>query len=119
MSEFLRKKSIHPKINNIEYTELKTQKYLSSGLVSANQGEILLKFRSRIANYINNFGSSESACKLCQNHPDSQEYIYTCEFNQNNVEVRGEYEDIFKNEIKIERIRVLENIYKTRMKRFS
>jgi hypothetical protein len=67
----------------------------------------------------NNFGSSESACKLCQNHPDSPEYIYTCEFNQNNVEVRGEYENIFKKEIKIETIRVLENIYKTRMKRLS
>ena len=67
----------------------------------------------------NNFGSSESACKLCQNHPDSQEYIYTCEFNINNVEVRGEYENIFKKEIKIETIRVLENIYKTRMKRLS
>ena len=49
-----------------------------------------------MANYDNNFGSSESACKLCQNHLDSQEYICTCEFNQINVEVRGEYEDIFK-----------------------
>ena len=50
----------------------------------------------------NNFGSSESAYKLCQNHPDSPEYIYTCEFNQNNVEVRGEYQDILKKEIQIE-----------------
>ena len=81
LSEFLRKKSIHSKLDNIEYTELKMQKYLSSGLVSASQGKILLKFRSRMANYDNNFGSSESSCKLCQNHPDSQEYIYKCEFN--------------------------------------
>ena len=119
LSEFLRKKSIHSKLDNIEYTELKMQKYLSSGLVSASQGKILLKFRSRMANYDNNFGSSESACKLCQNHPDSQEYIYKCEFNQNNVEVRGEYEDIFKNEITIETISVLENIYKIILKRLS
>ena len=39
LSELLRMKSIHSRLDNIEYTELKTQKYLSSGLVSASQGE--------------------------------------------------------------------------------
>ena len=122
LEEFLKKKTSHSKLDNLEFDELKIQKYLVSGLVSANQGKTLLKFRSRMAKYDDNYGSSETPCKLCQNHPDRQADIFQCDFNKTMVENSDDAEDyrtLFQKEIKIETIRNLEAIYKRRLERLD
>ena len=118
----MKKKTSHSKLDNLEFDELKIQKYLVSGLVSANQGKTLLKFRSRMAKYDDNYGLSETPCKLCQNHPDHQADIFMCDFNKNKVENSDDAEDyrtLFQKEIKIETIRNLEAIYKRRLERLD
>ena len=83
LEEFLKTKAIHSKLDNLNFDELQIQKYLVSGLVSANQRKTWLKFRSRMAKYDDNYGSSETLCKLCQNHPDRQADIFQYDFNKN------------------------------------
>ena len=122
LEELLKKKAIHSKLDNLEFDELEIQKYLVSGLVSANQGKTLLKFRSRMAKYDGNYGSSETPCKLCQNHADHQADIFECDFNKNKVENSDDAEDyrkLFQKEINIETIRKLETIYKRRLERLG
>ena len=51
---------------------------------------------------------------MCENHPDSQEFIFECKYNKDNLNLRGKYEDIFTHKIKNELIETLEKIYKNR-----
>ena len=68
-----------------------------------------------MAKYDDNYGSSETLCKLCQNHPDCQADIFQCDFNKLIGENSDDYRKLFKKEIDVEIIRKLENIYKRRL----
>ena len=103
-------------MSNLSYKELKIQGYLLCQEITVNQAKVLVKFRTRMANYGNNFkGTNKNlACLMCENHPDSQEFIFDCIYNKNNVKLRGKYKDIFTQKIEIEVIETLEKIYKHR-----
>ena len=110
------KKETHSKLRNLNYHELKIQNYLLCQEISVHQAKILLKFRTRMANYGNNFlGNNEiKHCKLCESHPDSQDKIYDCKFNQQNIKMSGKYEDIFDKNISPKLVKMLEEISKKR-----
>ena len=105
----------------LNYSELKIQGYLFCQDITVNQAKVLLKFRTRMVNYGNNYKGTnkQNECLMCQNHPDSQESIFDCKYNQNNVKLRGTYEDIFTREIKIEVIETIEQIYKHRERKLK
>ena len=121
LGEFNEKKRKHTKLENLEYAELKVQGYLHNQNISVTQAKILLKFRTRMANYSNNYKGSNSSqkCKLCQNHEDNQQDIYICDFNQKNIKLGGKYTDLFKSDIDLSTIRTLEAVYKLREKKLS
>ena len=106
----------HSKMSKLEYKELKIQDYLLCQDITVSQAKVLLKFRTRMANYGNNFKGTNkhTACLMCENHPDSQEFIFECKYNKDNLNLRGKYEDIFTHKINNEVIETLEKIYKHR-----
>ena len=68
---------------NLEYAELKLQCYLYNKNISVSQEHTFIKFHTRMANYANNKGGTNSDLfKLCENHLDKQEEISICDFNK-------------------------------------
>ena len=69
-SEFNKQRESHSKLQCLEYDEFKLQGYLRNKNISVNQAQILLKFRTRMANYANNYWGTnpDMPCKLCSNH---------------------------------------------------
>ena len=47
---FLEKKEIHPKLDNLFYSSLSTQEYLTNKDLSANQAQLVFAYRVRMAN---------------------------------------------------------------------
>ena len=100
---------------------MKLQSYLRNKSISVTQAHILAKFRTRMANYANNYGGTNQdlPCRLCSNHSDKQEEIYTCEFNKQNVDLQGRYQDLFRSDVEVTVIKSLEALYKLRENKLS
>ena len=113
---FSNMKSKHSKLDSLFYKDLKIQNHLISKENTVNQSQVLMKYRSRMAKYANNYEQTEGIldCKLCGNHPDLQEDFYECVFNKENVMLKGSYSDIFQAKINIDTIQTLEKIYRLR-----
>ena len=81
LNKFNEKKRAHSKLDNLFYPELKLQVCLKGKDITVNQAKILLKFRTRMAKYSNNYGGTNDAkqCELCQTHSDRQEPPMTSE----------------------------------------
>jgi hypothetical protein len=121
LAEFQKQKKGHSKLDNLKYDELKVQAYLKNRDISVKQAHILLKFRTRMADYANNYQGTnmEQQCRLCQNHPDNQEDIVKCDFNTKNIKLCGSYVDLFKSDVDITVIKSLEALYKLRENKLS
>ena len=70
------RKMIHSKMDNLFYTDLKTQDYLLSDDTTVKQKRNLFLFRTRMADYNDNFrgGNLPLPCKICKLHLDSQSH---------------------------------------------
>ena len=121
LAKFCEQKRKHSKLQLLEYDELKIQGYLKNKDISVTQAQILIKFRTRMADYENNYKgtSTNQRCKLCQNHSDNQEEIYICDFNLQNLNLCGKYEDLFKCDVDISVMKSLEALYKLRENKLS
>ena len=120
--EFIQKKAAHTKLDNLYYRELSLQSYLRCQNITVTQAKILLKFRTRMARYGNNYRGTSSdtdLCELCQTHRDAQDEIYICEFNKKHVTLNGTYQDLFNSEVKLEIVKILEEVYKKRENKLS
>ena len=113
---FMRKKLGHTKMDNLWYSDRKMQPYLSSNKFSVEQVRTLLKFRTRMAQFGENFpnGRGHLQCPLCQNHFDSQAMAFQCPKVKAKMVLEGIYQDIFKDEIPIILVKTLTNIMKFR-----
>ena len=121
LDKFCEQKRKHSKLQLLEYDQLKIQGYLKNKDISVTQAQTLIKFRTRMANYENNYKgtSTNQRCKLCQNHDDNQEEIYICDFNLQNLNLCGKYEDLFQTDVDISVIKSLEALYKLREDKLS
>ena len=121
LAKFCEQKRKHSKLQLLEYDELKIQGYLKNKDISVTQAQILLKFRTRMAKYENNYKgtTTNQKCKLCQNHSDNQEEIYVCDYNLQNINLCGNYEDLFKSDVDISVVKSLEALYKLRENKLS
>ena len=96
----------HSKMNNLQYTELKQQNYLSSKLVPPYKAKSLFRFRVRAdrvkCNYKNSY--SDLSCPLCLVTEDKSEHLLDCvRIKEKCVNVRvnatSKYMDIFSSSI--------------------
>ena len=109
-------KDKHSKMNNLDYEGIKMQNYFSRNDLKNEQKQIIFKFRTRMANFGENYRGSRDQvnCPLCDTHPDKQELSYTCKVIQNEVQPAGEFEDIYSDEISLHTIETLEKIMEVR-----
>ena len=110
---FLEKKEIHTKLDNLFYRELKLQKYLHSEHFTVKECQTIFAYRTRMSNYGGNFGQT-SVCPLCENHSDVQNFIFHCTKIQENIQVRGNYSNLFSENIKEETAQTLMMVHKFR-----
>ena len=66
-----------------------------------------------MSNYGGNFGQT-SVCPLCENHSDVQNLIFHCTKIQENIQVRGNYSNLFSENIKEETAQTLMIVHKSR-----
>ena len=99
--ESLEKKEIHSKLDNLFYSSLSTQDYLTNKDLSAKQAQLVFAHRVRMANYREHFRgySGHTPCPLCLYHLDSQPMCMSCPITKENVSIQGQYQHIFSNKI--------------------
>ena len=93
------KKLTHCKMQYLDYEELDIQQYLLRNDISIKSKKLLFKWRVHMENFDGNYSHSREniSCKYCLDHPDTQyDSFYNCKFMETNVELRGNYEDIFE-----------------------
>ena len=67
---------------------------------------------ARYGTYFRGTSNDADLCELCQTHRDAQEEIYICEFNKKHIWLQGTYLDLFNSDVKLEEIKILEEVYK-------
>ena len=76
---FLEKKNKHSKLENLFYTELKTQKYFLNGEITKEQAQNLFSYQVRMANF-----SVHSVLLIL---------IFSCPTIKENVILQGNYQE--------------------------
>ena len=106
----------HSKLDNLWYSDLSIQKYLTESKFTAEEARTLFLFRTRMAQFGENFrnGQEHTICPLCQLHYDSQNLAFQCPIVNANIKVNGKYEDLFKEDIPKEVAITICNIVKFR-----
>ena len=110
------KKESHSKLDSLEYYQLSSQDYLTRNNLSAKEAQLTFSYRVRMADYKENYrgNSGHTPCPLCLSHLDTQSMCMTCPTIQENVSVKGNYEQIFSNNITKDLVKSLEDIEKFR-----
>ena len=110
LEELLNKKSKHSKLNNLEYTELTTQKYFKSTGISKEQSRLIFKFRTRMALFGQNYrgGLDVVSCPVCGAHPDNQSLLLECPVIKRHFPESNDITNIYSDNIDEETVRTLE-----------
>ena len=106
-------------MDNLNYTKIELQSYLNDYSVNPQLGQIIFRWRTRMANFKKNFsnGNNDISCALGCDTFDSQEHILNCIAIKTNVpDAKTHYDQLFsKNVSKIkEIISVLTKAFKVR-----
>ena len=109
---YLEKKNGHSKLDNLFYSGLSTQEYLTNSDLTAKQAQLIFKYRVRMASYSEDFRgySGHTPCPLCLAHLDSQAMCMTCPVIRENVTIEGTYSQIFTNKITKELVKTVEAV---------
>ena len=114
----LRKKELHSKMKNLRYTELKVQAYLVDGKLTVNQALEAFKSRVRMTLYWDNFKGwkLEQTCPVCKDSSqvDTQSHSFNCGVISQNIQIKGEYADLFNSKLSIDLVKTVVNIEKFR-----
>ena len=117
LEQLLEMKSKHRKMENLEYTELKLQNYLSNDLITVEEARNLFCFRTRVAKFQENMKNNPGlslVCPFCKVLPDTQIHSVQCHVVQSKIHVKGNYRDIFLEDIPVDIAKTLIEITKLR-----
>ena len=101
----LKLKSKHSKMKDLEYSELKLQNYLSNDQITVQEAKNLFKYRTRVAKFHENMKNNPGmsiTCPFCRTQPDTQIHSVQCYIVQSKVMIKGNYRDIFLEDIPVE-----------------
>ena len=107
----------HSKMENLVFTELAIQSYLISDELSLSQKRNIFLFRSRMADYSENYRDGTNVvkpCRICKSHSDCQTHSVSCQLTLKSVKARGNYSEIFSNNISSNTSKILEEITEVR-----
>ena len=108
----------HSKMDNLWYSQLKMQDYLQTSKFHKQEVNLIFSFNTRMAIFGENFrnGRTQVPCPLCQVHLDSQAMAFQCIKLKSEINMRGKYEDLFKDDIPSELVKTLTKIVDYRTK---
>ena len=88
----------HSKLDSLVYSKLKLQNYLKTDGIPVHEAKNLFKFRVRVARFKENFGDTyeDKCCPVCKVHLDTQAHSVQCEKVKQEIQIDGNYTDIFK-----------------------
>ena len=80
LNNLLSRKTLSKKLENINYKEVKMQKYLLDKNLTYSDKKVIFLFRTRMAMFGENYkaGRAVTTCPLCNLHVDSQALILQC-----------------------------------------
>ena len=109
--KFIEEKEEHSKLDDLFYTEFKLQAYLKLTNMSSFEAKLIFSYRTRSAAHKKNYRGKDghSPCPMCLVHLDCQPLALQCPTIRENINIEGNYMDIFKDNIN-------ENITRTLMK---
>ena len=117
LDHLLKIKEKHSKMDNLEYIELKLQNYLKDVNITVQEAKNLYRFRTRAAKFRENMKNSYNvsiACPLCHVQPDTQVHSLKCPVVRTKVDVKGNYSDIFLEDIPSDISKTLSEITEVR-----
>ena len=84
----MKKKEVHRKLNNLSYTDLSIQDYLTSSAFKLEQKRATFMWRCRMELFGENFrgGMDSTLCPICRTHIDSQFLSLQCPLIKANLE---------------------------------
>ena len=106
----------HSKMSNVNYTSLKMQNYLSRSDLTQEEKKTIFKYRVRMERYGENYrgGAPSIKCPLCHTHLDNQEMSFQCPIIRQEVDIKGNYSDIYNETIQSETIQTIVKITRFR-----
>ena len=106
----------HSKMSNVNYTSLKMQNYLSRSDLTQEEKKTIFKYRVRMERYGENYrgGAPSIKCPLCHTHLDNQEMSFQCPIVRQEVDIKGNYSDIYNETIQSETIQTIVKITRFR-----
>ena len=109
-------KEKHSKMDNLSYPKLRVQNYLKDGKITVSAAKNLFKWRTRAAQFKLNYSNSyqDTSCPFCKDEPDSQEHSLQCKVVTEMIEIVGEYDEIFDDDISSDISNTIEKISKLR-----
>ena len=115
------KKATHSKLDNLAYSKLEIQQYLTSDQKSVSEKRVLFRCRVRMERFGENFrgGKGPVMSPLCNQHLDNQALVFQCPEIRKEIEIKGCIEDIYKDEMKPETIKTMTKILELRKSRMD
>ena len=112
----LKMKQKHSKMDNLQYEELKIQNYLKDENITVKEAQNLFKYRTKVARFKENFKNmyEEKGCPFCLIQPDTQSHCVQCPIIKESINIKGDYSDIFSEDIPKEISQTLLDITKFR-----
>ena len=100
-NNFMKMKTRHSKLKDLEYTELQMQPYLKSKVLTVEEARITFWFRTRMAQFSENYRNNVDIhlCPLCKKHIDTQKLAFKCPVVLENINISGRYDEIFGENI--------------------
>ena len=91
-------------------------KYLDNEDISYSEAQLIFSYRTRMSNFAENFRGQggPTICPLCESHVDSQKWSFSCKTLKENVNIQGNYSDIFHENVKMETAQTISRITKFR-----
>ena len=89
------------------------QKYLKLENCDAKEAKTMFKYRTRMALYGENFRQNNTpvSCPLCDQHLDNQDMGFSnSQVTKLNVQIQGQYSDLFKQNIPKILVKTLQQI---------
>ena len=121
LDRFIESKFEHSKMDDLDYTDLEIQNYLVSEELSTNQKRTIFHFRTRMAEFSENYKQNDvvKPCQICKMHSDCQAHSVVCHETIKHVKKKGKYSEIFTNNISTDTATMLEEIIKIRKDKLS
>ena len=111
-------KKKHSKMDNLSYEKLEMQEYLRDKNINVNQARSLFRFRTRMTRFWENFkgGRPPQQCPECSKALSvaTQSHSFECEVLDSNININGNYWEIFETKVNHKVARIVENIEKFR-----